>query len=101
MKNVSELLDGNELILKTADNSDLSFLGFEEQEFHLSNWKETQMIKVPFLVPETHADNIITGYNIIEKTLLNPNKYEMNKSDILSSIPDFMPNVSHCNALRN
>ena len=95
VRNVSELLDENEqLILKTADNSDLPFLGFVELDFQLPHWKETQAIKVPFLVPETQVDNIIIGYNVIEEILMNPNKYDLTESDILSNLQNLMPSVS-------
>ena len=92
IRNVSELLDENEhLVLKTADNSDLPFLGFVELDFQLPHWKETQAIKVPFLVPETQVDNMIIGYNVIEEILMNPNKYGLAASDILSNLQNLMP----------
>jgi len=95
IRNVSELLDENEqLVLKTADNSDLPFLGFVELDFQLPHWKDTQAIKVPFLVPETQVDNIIIGYNVIEEILMNPNKYDLTESDILSNLQHLMPSVS-------
>ena len=95
VRNVSELLNENEqLVLKTADDSDLPFLGLVELDFQLPHWKETQAIKVPFLVPETQVDNIIIGYNVIEEILMNPNKYDLTESDILSNIQNLMPSVN-------
>ena len=72
----------------------MPFLGFVELDFQLPHWKETQAIKVPFLVPETQVDNIIIGYNVIEEILMNPNKYDLTESDILSHLQNLMPSVS-------
>ena len=68
IRNVSKLLDENEqLVLKTADNSDLPFLRFVELDFQLPHWKDIQAIKVPFLVPEPQVDNIIMGIMLLKK----------------------------------
>ncbi len=72
----------------------MPFLGFVELDFQLLHWKEIKAIKVQFLVPETQADSMIIGYNVIEETLMNPNKYDLTESNILSNLQNLMPSLS-------
>ncbi len=72
----------------------MPFLGFVELDFQPLHWKEIKAIKVKFLVPETQVDSMIIGYIVIEETLMNPNKYDLTESNILSNLQNLMPSLS-------
>ena len=85
LRSIAELIDG-ELNLSAANGSDISYNGWTEIEFQLSNsTKHDPVIQVPFLVTESPMEHPIIGYNVIEEVLKpnnsihnQPSKYPVN-----------------------
>lgn len=80
IRQIDELLEGQDLQLKAANETCIPFNGFVELDFCISISKQETggQVQVPFLVAPSSGENIILGFNVIEE-MLNLNKGKNSK----------------------
>ena len=92
--NISELLDEDELIVKTAMDTDISYVGWCLIKFQLSSWSDDIFLQVPFLVTDKCLANPRLGFNVIERIINNPTVYKFDcHEDLVREIMAAMPEV--------
>ena len=86
IRDIKELLDDQDLLLKSATESNIPYIGWIELEFRMEKWKEEKHLKVPFLVTTEEVTHPIIGTNVIEAIVKDP---EIDDEDaLLQSIKD-------------
>ena len=94
VQNISELLDEDELIVKTAMDTDIPYVGWCLIKFQLSSWSDDIFLQVPFLVTDKCLANPLLGFNVIEHIINNPTVYKFDcHEDLVSEIMAAMPEV--------
>ena len=94
IQNISELLDEDELIVKTAMDTDIPYVGWCLIKFQLSSWSDDIFLQVPFLVTDKCLANPLLGFNVIEHIINNPTVYKFDcHEDLVSEITAAMPEV--------
>ena len=92
--NISELLDEDELIVKTAMDTYFPYVGWCLMKFQSSLWSDDIFLQVPFLVTDKCLANPLLGFNVIEYIINNPTVYKFDcHEDLVSEIKAAMPEV--------
>ena len=93
IRSIFELLDEDELIVKTAMDTDILYVGWCLIKFQVSSWSDI-FLQVPFLVTDKCLANQLLGFNVIEPIINNPTVYKFDcHEDLVSEIMAAMPEV--------
>lgn len=71
-RRMDELLNDKELDLKAANDTEISYEGWNEVSFKLATSDDKHGMSVPFLISRDTLDHPIVGYNVIEGIVRNP-----------------------------
>lgn len=86
IEDISTLLDEEDLILKTADNSKLEYDGWTMIDFQINGVEHKNHLQVPFLVVEKPIETPIIGTNIIEEIINRVRNNNQDETKLLSKL---------------